>query len=94
MGLAVDVVKRSGQRKTEPYDASKLSRSIHSACMSVHTPEGEAESAVSHVTSLVTLWITQKPAVTSSDLRRQAALHLHRYHPDAAYYYLHQRSIL
>lgn len=94
MGLAVDVVKRSGRRKTEMFDTDKLSRSIHSACLSVRTPEGQAESAASHVTGLVTLWITQKPAVTSNDLRRQVAYHLHRYHPDAAYYYLHQRSIL
>lgn len=94
MGRAIDVVKRSGKRKSEAFDIDKLSRSIHSACMSVRTPEGEAESATSHVAGIVTLWVEKKPAVTSDDIRRQVAGHLHRYHPEAAYYYLHQRSIL
>jgi len=94
MGLAVDVVKRSGKRKKEAFNPDKLQRSIHRACLSVRTPEGEAESAAKRVTHLVTLWVATKPAVTSHDIRRVVAFHLDRYHPDAAYYYLHQRRIL
>ncbi len=94
MGLAVDVVKRQGKRKHESYDSDKLLRSIHSACLSVHAPEGLAVSAANHVTSIVTIWVNSKPAVTSNDIRRVVAYHLERYHPDAAYYYLHQRRIL
>jgi len=94
MTLAIDVVKRSGRRPTEQFDAEKLLRSIRAACLSVRSPEGEAESTASLVTDAVVIWITAKPAVTSHDLRRQASAHLQRYHPEAAYLYQHHRVII
>tara|TARA_B100001245_G_scaffold155221_1_gene116383 strand:+ start:7145 stop:7429 length:285 start_codon:yes stop_codon:yes gene_type:complete len=94
MGLAVDVVKPYGKQKPMTYDSEKLARSINSACLSVRTPEGEAASTASHVARIVSLWVNSKPAITTHDIRRLVAQHLQRYHPDAAYYYLHQRRIL
>ncbi len=94
MGLAIDVVKRSGKRPTEAFDREKLLRSIVAACLSVRTPEGEAESTAGLVTDHVTLWVVTKPAVTSSDLRRQASTHLQRYHPEAAYFYPRHKIII
>lgn len=94
MGLAVDVVKRSGRRPTERFDADKLLRSVMAACLSVRSPEGEAESTATAVTDAVILWVESKPAVTSHDLRRLAAAHLVRYHPEAAYLYQHHRTII
>ena len=92
--LAVDVVKRSGRRPTEQFDTDKLLRSIQAALLSVRSPEGEAESTATAVTKTVVLWVESKPAVTSSDLRRLAAAHLERYHPEAAYLYQHHRIII
>ncbi len=94
MGLAVDVVKRGGRRPSELFKAEKLKMSILSACLSVRAPEGEAESAARKVTHHVILWLDNKPVVTSHDLRRLASLHLERYHPDAAYFYKHHRTII
>lgn len=94
MALAVDVVKRSGRRPSEPFDAEKLLRSIRAACLSVRAPEGEAESTAGIVTSAVVLWVQSKPAVTSHDLRRLAGAHLERYHPEAAYFYRHHQTII
>lgn len=94
MGLAVDVVKRSGRRSTETFDQDKLLRSIRAACLSVRSPEGEAESTANAVTKAVVLWIESKPIVTSHDLRRLAGAHLSRYHPEAAYLYQHHRTII
>jgi transcriptional regulator NrdR family protein len=94
MGLAVDVVKRSGRRPSEAFDADKLLRSIQAACLSVRSPEGEAESTASNVTGAVVLWLDTKPAVTSHDIRRLAGAHLERYHPEAAYFYQHHRIII
>jgi len=94
MGLAIDVVKRSGRRPSERFDHEKLLRSVHAACLSVRTPEGEAESTAKNVTYAVILWLENKPVVTSHDLRRLASAHLERYHPDAAYIYQHHRIII
>lgn len=91
---AIDVVKRAGRRPTESFDRDKLLRSIRAACLSVRSPEGEAESTATIVTDVVTLWVVSKPAVTSSDLRRLASAHLERYHPEAAYLYQHHRVII
>jgi transcriptional regulator NrdR family protein len=94
MGLAVDIVKRSGKRPTEAFDREKLLRSIRAACLSVRTPDGEADTTAHNVTSAVVIWLENKPVVTSHDLRRLASAHLHRYHPDAAYLYQHHRIII
>ncbi len=94
MAKAIDVVKRSGRRPTEAFDADKLLDSILSACLSVRTPEGEAESTAHNVAHIVTLWVNDKPAVTSHDIRRLTSSHLHRYHPEAAYIYQHHRTII
>ncbi len=94
MGLAIDVVKRSGRRPTEAFDRDKLLHSIRAACLSVRSPEGEAESTANNVTDAVVLWCEAKPAVTSHDIRRLASAHLHRYHPEAAYFYRQHRIII
>lgn len=94
MALAVDVVKRSGRRPTESFDQDKLLRSIRAACLSVRSPEGEAESTARLVTDAVIIWATDRSAVTSHDLRRLAGTHLERYHPEAAYLYQHYQVII
>lgn len=94
MGLAVDVVKRSGQRPSETFDTDKLLYSIRAACLSVRSPEGEAESTAASVTAAVVLWLENKPAVTSHDIRRMASSHLQRYHPEAAYLYQNHKVII
>lgn len=94
MAKAIDVVKQSGHRPTEVFDVDKLLQSILQACLSVRTPEGEAQSTAKNVAHIVTLWVDSKPAVTSNDIRRLTSAHLHRYHPDAAYIYQHHRTII
>lgn len=94
MGLAVDIVKRGGRRPAEAFNKEKLRRSIHAACLSIRTPEGQAETTAKNVTHHVTIWLENKQIVTSHDLRRIVGLHLERYHPDAAYFYKHHRHIV
>jgi transcriptional regulator NrdR family protein len=87
MSLAVDIVKRHGQRESESFSKEKLHASIVAACLSVRTPIGQAESIAHAVTGVVTDWLENKQEVTSHDLRRIAAGHLRAHHPDAAYLY-------
>lgn len=94
MGRLIDVVKRSGKRPTEAFDAEKLRSSVYAACLSVRAPEGEAESTAKHVTNAVIVWLNTKPTVTSHDIRQAASAHLHRYHPEAAYLYKRHRIII
>lgn len=94
MPLAVDVVKRYGRRPIEKFDESKLKQSIYAACLSIKTPVGEADSTSNAVVRAVIVWVGARPTVTSSDIRRVTSTHLERFHPDAAYIYQHQKSIL
>lgn len=87
MGLAVDIVKRGGLRQSESFTAEKLHASIVAACLSVRTPIGQAEAIAKSVTDTVMQWLADKQEITSSDVRRIAAQHLHTHHPDAAYLY-------
>lgn len=91
MVRAVDVVKRGGKRPTEDFNRHKLHHSVRAACLSVRSPEGEAETTAEHVCSAVIVWLETRPEVTSGDLRRIAGHHLKKYHPEAAYLYEHHR---
>jgi transcriptional regulator NrdR family protein len=94
MGKAIDIVKRDGQRPTETFQREKLHASVRAACLSVRSPEGEAETTARNVCDAVILWLETKPEVTSSDLRRKATETLHQHHPEAAYLYKHHRLVM
>lgn len=88
------VVKRNGERQTEPYDREKLFASVQSACLSVRSHEGEAELTTNKVCDAVDIWLAKHPEVTSGDLRRIAGNMLQQFHPEAAYFYSRHKHIL
>ena len=94
MALAIDIVKRGGERPTESFLRHKLHASIVAACLSVQCPTGQAESIADAVCDRVLEWLDTRPEITSHDLRRIAARHLQVHHPDAAYLYEQHRIIL
>lgn len=91
MALSVDIIKRGGERRPERFMREKLHNSIVAACLSVRTPEGQAESIARAVCEAVIGWLQQHPEVTSQDIRLVAAKHLQIQHPDAAYLYEQHR---
>lgn len=93
-GKAVDIIKRGGRRPTERFSPEKLHASVHAACLSVRSPDGEAELAAKRVTHHVLVWLDSRPEVTSEDLRRIASHHLKTYHPEAAYLYERYPTII
>ena len=94
MALAVDIIKRGGERQSEQFMREKLHASIVAACLSVRTPEGQAESVAHAVCDAVIGWLQQHPEVTSQDIRLIAAKHLHIQHPEAAYLYQQYRTTI
>lgn len=94
MGTAIDIVKRGGARPSESFSRDKLHASIRAACLSVRTPDGEAETVAGKVCDVLVVWLDTKPEVTSNDLRRKAASALERFHPEAAYLYKHHRLVM
>ncbi len=92
--MKADVIKHTGKRPTESFERSKLHSSIVAACLSVRSPEGEAETIAHEVCRHVIAWLEQKPEVTSEDLRRKASDALHILHPEAAYLYKHHQIVL
>lgn len=90
----ISIIKRAGRRPTESFSRDKLHRSILAACLSVRSPEGEAELTTKRVCDAVIRWLEQKPEVTSHDLRRKATETLELHHPEAAYLYKHHRLVI
>lgn len=93
MGELIDVVKR-GKRSTEPFTRDKLHASIVASCRSVSSPEALAHHAADHVCDVIMLWASDKPEITSDDIRRQAGATLVTLHPEAAYVYQHYHIIM
>ncbi len=89
-----ELIKRSGKRKSEEFQRNKLHASIVAACLSVRSPEGEAETIAYAVCRQVIEWLEQKPEVTSEDVRRKASEALAVLHPEAAYQYKHHQLVL
>lgn len=85
--LAVDVVKRDGERPTEQYERAKLQRSIQAVLQSVNTPDGQASDTAHAVCDLVEQWLATRAEVTSNDLRKQTTIALTPFHPEAAFIY-------
>lgn len=94
MSRAIDIIKRGGRRPSEAFDRTKLHSSVRAACLSVRSPEGEAELTADRVCRVVITWCNNKPEVTSNDLRRKATEALTKLHPEAAYLYQHHRHVL
>jgi hypothetical protein len=93
-GTAIDIVKRGGERPSEPFQRHKLHTSIRAACLSVRSPDGLAETTADNVCDAVIIWLKTKPEVTSADLRRKATQSLESFHPEAAYLYKHHRLVI
>lgn len=94
MAGAIDIIKRAGKRPSESFNRDKLHASVRAACLSVRSPEGEAEMTAERVCDAVIIWLDTKPEVTSADLRRKATETLARHHPEAAYLYKHHRLVM
>lgn len=94
MSKAIDIIKRSGDRPTEAFQRSKLHASVMAACLSVRSPEAQAELTANKVCDAVIIWLEEKPEVTSHDLRRKATETLEKHHPEAAYLYKHHRLVI
>lgn len=92
--MAIHIIKRDGERPSEQFVRNKLHSSIRAACLSVRSPEGEAEMTAQKVCDAVIAWLDTKPEVTSSDLRRKAVQTLQTHHPEAAYLYKHHRLVI
>ena len=87
MNMPADIIKRGGRRHSESFVRKKLHDSIVAACLSVRTPEGQAETTANAVCESVISWLRQRPEVTSHDIRTVATRYLKSYHPEAAYLY-------
>ena len=94
MQHVIDIIKRDGRRPSESFSREKLLASIRAACLSVRSPEGEAEMTAASVCDAVIKWCETKPEVTSADLRRKAAETLEKHHPEASYLYKHHRLVM
>lgn len=94
MDQPILVVKSRSTKKVEHFDSSKLHRSIMAACRSLKTPDGQAEEIARSVTKTVEAWATDRQEITSADIRRVGTTALQKLHPEAAYLYKQQLTVL
>ena len=94
MPARVDVVKARGKRPTEAFNSDKLRRSVIATCLSLRTPEGQAEEIAKSVCNGVLRWSSHRQEITSDDIRRIGADILEKQHPEAAYLYRQQLTVL
>lgn len=95
MGSArIDIIKASGKRPSEEFDPDKLHNSIVACCLSLNTPEGQAEEIARAVCLGVIQWCGDRPEITSSDIRRVGAEIMQKHHTEAAYIYRQQLMVL
>lgn len=90
----IDVIKGGGKRPSEEFNPEKLHKSIVATCLSLLTPEGQAEEIARAVTLEVIRWCGDRKEITSEDIRRAGATALKKLHPEAAYLYKQQLSVL
>jgi len=83
----MNIIKSNGKRQAEHFERKKLHTSIVAVCLSVSTPDGQAETTAHTVCDAVVAWLQTHPEVTSHDIRTIAAKHLKIYNPEAAYLY-------
>ena len=95
MGSArIDIIKANGKRPSEKFDPDKLHSSIVACCLSLNTPEGQAEEIARTVCRGVIQWCGDRPEITSSDIRRVGAEIMQKHHTEAAYIYRQQLMVL
>jgi transcriptional regulator NrdR family protein len=78
----ISIIKKSG--KIEPFNERKIIICVRLTCLKAHTPAGEAETTAGLVSKEVAAWLTDKPEVTSTDIRHKIAERLKIYDPKAA----------
>ena len=91
--LSPVIVISSNPKKNSYYDRARLRASVITACLSVRTPEGQAENTADAVCDNFELWLKNKPEVTTKDIVTISAKLLEKYHTEAAYIY-EQRHII
>lgn len=94
MNNQVIVIKSHNTNKTEFFDIDKLQKSLVATCLSLKTPEGQAEDIAKTVAHKVMDWAASKQEVTADDIRRIGAELLKKHHPEAAYLYKQQLTVL
>ncbi len=94
MSQRIDVFKARGKRSSEQFNPDKLKNSIVATCLSLRTPEGQAEEIAEAVSQGVLQWCKNRPEITSDDIRRVGGEILTKHHPEAAYLYKQQLTVL
>ena len=93
MSSKVTVISSSNPKKIGEYNRARLRASVITACLSVRTPEGQAENTADTVCDNFEVWLKNKPEVTTKDIVTVSAKLLEKYHTEAAYIY-EQRHII
>lgn len=94
MTKKIFIVKSGGKRPSEEFQPEKLHNSIVATCLSLHTPEGQAEETANMVCLEVIRWCGDRTEITSADIRRIASEVLAKHHLEASYLYKQQLTVL
>lgn len=93
MTKTVTVISSSNPKKINEYNRARLRASVITACLSIRTPEDQAEKTAEAVCNNFENWLKNKNEVTTRDIVTVSAKLLEKYHTEAAYIY-EQRHII
>lgn len=89
----ISVISTRNPSKVNVYDRARLRASVITACLSVRTPELQAENTAEKVCNDFEKWLENKQEVTTKDIITVSSKILQKYHTEAAYIY-EQRHII
>lgn len=93
MSSDVVVISSQNPQRIKKYDRARLRASVISVCLSVRTPELQAENIADSVCMDTENWLKNKNEITTKDIIIISAKYLKKYHTEAAYLY-EQRHII
>lgn len=86
------IFKANGDQ--EYFSKQKFIDSIVQSCLAVGTSQAEAETFAQEVYKVIIKWLSNKPEITSSDLRLQTYQTLAIFNPEAAFFYRTFKQII
>lgn len=92
LGGQKTVVKNSG--KVEIFSREKLAKSLRQTFNIAKAPDGLIEVMVKKILTEFENWQSDKPEITSSDIRRKITEICRKFHPEASYIYNNFKKIL
>lgn len=92
--IETNIIDLEDSNKIKKYDRARLRASVMLCCLSVGSPEGQADDIANFVCDDTEKWLADKQEVTTKDMINKSAKFLEKYHTEASYFYEQKHLII